>query len=54
MIVLLKVDLGKVKGMQIKSYQGKGYKKEVLEKAFQRITFTYPVKGTLELELLYM
>ena len=53
-VVLLKVDQGKVKGMQIKSYQGKGYKKEVLEKAFQRITFTYPVKGTLELELLYM
>ena len=54
MVVLLKVDQGKVKGIQAKIYQGKGYKKEVLEKVFQRITFTSSVTGTLELELLYM
>lgn len=53
-VALLKVEQGKVKGIQIKSYQGKGYKKEALEKVFQRIAFASSVKGTLELELLYM
>jgi Ca-activated chloride channel family protein len=53
-VVLLKVDQGKVKGIQIKSYQGKGYKKNALEKVLQKLTFTSSLNGTLELELLYM
>jgi Ca-activated chloride channel family protein len=53
-VVLLKVDQGKVKGMQIKSYQGKGYKKDALEKVFQKIAFDSSVNGTIEAELQYM
>jgi Ca-activated chloride channel family protein len=54
LVVLLKVEQGKVKGIQIKSYQGKGHKKDALKKVFQKITFASSVKGTMELELLYM
>jgi Ca-activated chloride channel family protein len=53
-VVLLKVDQGKVKGVQIKSYQGKGYKKEALEKVFQKIAFSSSINGTIEAELRYM
>jgi Ca-activated chloride channel family protein len=53
-VVLLKVEQGKVKGIQTKSYQGKGYKKEALEKVFQRIAFASSLNGSIELELLYM
>jgi Ca-activated chloride channel family protein len=52
-LVLLTVDQGKVRDVQVKSYQGKGYKKDVLEKVFQKITFASSVNGTLELELMY-
>ena len=53
-IVLLTVEQGTVRKVQVKSYQGKGYKKEALEKVFQKIAFASSVKGTIELELLYM
>jgi Ca-activated chloride channel family protein len=53
-VVLLKVEQGKVKGIQTKSYQGKGYKKEALEKVFKKIAFSSPVQGSMELELLYL
>jgi hypothetical protein len=53
-VVLLKVDQGKVKGIQIKSHQGKGYKKNALEKVFHKIAFASSVNGTIEAELQYM
>jgi Ca-activated chloride channel family protein len=53
-IVLLTVKQGKVTAVQVKSYQGTGYKKEVLEKVLQKIAFASSVKGTIEVELQYM
>lgn len=53
-IVLLTVEQGKVRSIQVKSYQGKGYKKEALEQVFRKITFSPSVKGTIELELVYL
>ncbi|MBN1254787.1 MAG: VWA domain-containing protein [Deltaproteobacteria bacterium] len=53
-IVLLTVEQGKVTAVQVKSYQGKGYKKEALEKVLQKIAFASSVKGTIEVELQYM
>jgi Ca-activated chloride channel family protein len=52
-LVLLIVDQGKVRDVQVKSYQGKGYKKDALKKVLQKITFASSVNGTLELELMY-
>jgi len=53
-VVTLTVEQGKVTAVQVKSYQGKGYKKEALEKVLQKIAFASSVKGTIELELLYL
>jgi Ca-activated chloride channel family protein len=52
-VALLKVEQGKVRAVQVKSYQGKGYKKDTLEKVLQKITFASSVNGPIELELLY-
>jgi Ca-activated chloride channel family protein len=52
-VVLLKVEQGKVKEVQVKSYQGKGYKKDVLKKVLQKVTLASSINGTLELELMY-
>jgi Ca-activated chloride channel family protein len=52
-LVLLIVDQGKVIDVQLKSYQGKGYKKDIIKKVLQKITFASSVNGTLELELMY-
>jgi Ca-activated chloride channel family protein len=52
-LVLLTVDQGKVRYVQVKSYQGKGYKKDALVKVFQKVTFASSVNGTIELELMY-
>jgi len=53
-IVVLTIEQGKVRDCQVTSYQGKGYKKEALKKVFQKLSFSPSVKGTMELELLYM
>jgi Ca-activated chloride channel family protein len=53
-LVLLTVEQGKVRDVQVKSYQGKGYKKDTLKKVLQKITFASSVNGAIELELLYM
>lgn len=53
-VVILTVKYGKVKAVKVKSYQGKGYKKEALEKVLQKIVFTSSITGTIELELVYM
>jgi len=53
-IVVLTIEQGKVRECRLTSYQGKGYKKEVLKKALQKLSFSPSVKGTIELELLYM
>ena len=53
-MVILTVEQGKVKKVQVKSYQGKGYKKEALEEVLQNIAFASSVTGTIELELVYM
>jgi Ca-activated chloride channel family protein len=52
-LVLLTVDQGKVRDVQVKSYQGKGYKKDALKKVLQKVTFASSVNGTIELELMY-
>ncbi len=53
-IVVLTIEQGKVRACQVTSYQGKGYKKEALEKVLQKLSFTPSMTGTMELELLYM
>jgi Ca-activated chloride channel family protein len=53
-IVALQVEQGKVKTIQVKSHQGKAYKKEALEKVFRKLSFSPAVKGFMELELLYL
>ena len=53
-IVVLQVEQGKVKDCQVTSYQGKGYEKEALKKVLQKLSFAASVKGTMELELLYI
>jgi Ca-activated chloride channel homolog len=53
-IVVLQVEQGKVRDCQVTSYQGKGYKKEALKKVLQKLSFSPSVKGTMELELVYM
>jgi Ca-activated chloride channel family protein len=53
-IVRLTVKQGKVTEVQVKSYQGKGYKKKDLEKVLKKIAFASSIKGTIELELQYM
>jgi Ca-activated chloride channel family protein len=53
-IVVLQVEQGKVQDCQVTSYQGKGYKKEALKKVLQKLSFSPAVKGTMELELVYM
>jgi len=53
-VVALTVEAGKVTSIDIKSCQGKQCRKEVLEKLLQKIAFSRPVKGEMELELTYI
>jgi Ca-activated chloride channel family protein len=53
MIVLLSLDHGKVKNVVVKSYQGKGYKKNALKKVLQKMAFASSVSDKIELELMY-
>jgi Ca-activated chloride channel family protein len=54
LIVLLNIKGGRVRSIQIESFQGKGYKKEVLEKILQKIVFSPSIKGKMELELVFV
>ena len=53
-VLLLNIEGGKVRSIQIKGFQGKTCKKEVLEKTLQKLAFSSSVKGTMELELVYV
>jgi Ca-activated chloride channel family protein len=53
-VVLLIVEQGRVRDCQVRSYQGKKYEKEALRKVLQKIAFPPSVKGTIEMELLYL
>ncbi len=52
LVVLLNIEGGKVRSIQLKSSRRKAYKKEVLEKILQKIIFPPTIKGTMELELI--
>ena len=54
LVVLLNIEGGKVRSIQLKNFQGKRPKKEVLEKILQKLVFSSSVKGKMELELLYV
>ena len=53
-IVLLNIEGGMVRSIQLKNFQGKRPNKEVLEKILQKLVFSSSVKGKMELELLYV
>jgi len=53
LVVILNIEEGKVRSIQLKRSSREAYKKEVLEKILQRIIFPPSVKGKMELELLY-
>ena len=52
-VVALYVEQGKVKTVQVKSHEGKGYKKEALTQVLQKIAFAASMHGLVELELVY-
>jgi Ca-activated chloride channel family protein len=52
-VVVLQVEQGKVKTVQVKSHEGKGYKKEALFQVLQKIAFAASVHDPVELELVY-
>ena len=54
LVVLLNIEEGKVRGIQLKNGKGKEHKKDVLEKILQKIVFPPSIKGKMELELLYV
>lgn len=53
LVVVLTVEEGRVRNIQLKNYQGKGPKREDLEKILRKMVFSSPIKGKIELELLY-
>jgi Ca-activated chloride channel family protein len=53
LVVVLTIEGGKVRGIQLKSCQGKSPEIESLEKILRKITFSSSVKGKMELELHY-
>jgi len=54
LVVLMKIEEGKVRSIQLKNFQGKSPEKEVLEKILQKLVFSSSVKGKMELELLFV
>jgi hypothetical protein len=54
LVVLLSIEGGKVRNIHLKNFQGKSPGKEVLEKILGKLVFSSSVKGTMELELLYV
>jgi hypothetical protein len=49
-VVLLNIQDGKVRGLELKGPRGRGGKKADLERIFQKIVFPRAVKGPMELE----
>ena len=54
LVVLLNIEKGKVRSIELKDCQGKSPEKEVLEKIFQKLVFSPSINGKMELELLYV
>jgi hypothetical protein len=54
LVLLLNIEGGRVRSIEIESFQGKGYKKEVLEKILQKAIFSPSIKGKMELELVFV
>jgi len=52
--ILLEVEKGMVKTVEIKEYKGKECKKELLEKMLKKVSFPSSFKGSLELVLEYV
>jgi hypothetical protein len=53
LVVVLTIEEGKVKNIQLENYQGKEPKREDLEKILRKMVFSSSIKGKIELELLY-
>jgi len=54
LVVLLNIEEGKVRSIELKDCKGKSPEKGVLEKILQKLVFSSSVKGKMELELLYV
>ncbi len=52
--IVLEVEKGRVKAIEIKNYKGKDCKKEILEKIFKKLHFPASLKGTVELNIEYI
>ncbi len=52
--VILTIEGGKVKDIQLKNWQGKRSKKEAVEEILHKMVFPSSMKGKMELELLYV
>jgi Ca-activated chloride channel family protein len=52
--IVFEVEKGKVKSMKVKKYEGKKCKKATLEKIFKKLNFPALLKGTMELNLVYI
>jgi Ca-activated chloride channel family protein len=54
LVVLLNIEGGKVRSIQLKNFQGKSPEKEALEKVLRKLVFSPSVGGKMELELVYV
>jgi Ca-activated chloride channel family protein len=54
LVVMLTIEGGKVKDIQLKNWRGKRPKKEAVVKILRKMVFSSFIKGTMELELLYV
>jgi Ca-activated chloride channel family protein len=54
LVVLLNIEEGKVRSIQLKNFQGKSPEKEALEKVLRKLVFSPSVGGKMELELVYV
>ncbi len=52
--LVLKIEGGKLINIEVKAYQGKGYKKEELESVLRKIKFPQDFTGKIEIELEYI
>ena len=52
--LVLKIEGGKLINIEVKAYQGKGYKKEKLESVLRKIKFPQDFTGKIEIELEYI
>ena len=54
LLVLLTIEEGKVRSIQLKNLQGKSIEIEALEKILGRVVFSSSIQGKMELELLFV